>query len=335
MDPQRKSLQIGAAVIGTAVALRLLSGGALAPLVRALTRPETVAVLMYLETGRVTRPYNAMTYPAESPGPELIHSPETVAPVFTAADADTVELDNETDYDPDIGTLLTAPLNWDLEADHPTVLILHTHGTESYTPSPGEDYEESSAYRTLDENYNMISVGSLVADRLETAGIQVIHDRSFHDYPSYNGSYTNARASIEEILAENSGIRLILDLHRDAAAVGDGQMDTSATVNGRESAQLMLVIGTDDGGLYHPGWEANLALAVKLQALLEQTHPGLCRPLNLCAERFNGDTSPGALLVEVGAAGNTRDEAMLAAEALADGIIALVNGANLTEDSTN
>ena len=335
MDPQRKSLQIGAAVIGTAVALRLLSGGALAPLVRTLTRPETVAVLMYLETGRVTRPYNAMTYPAESPGPELIHSPEAVSPVFTAADADTVELDNETGYAPDIGALLTAPLSWDLEADHPTVLILHTHGTESYTPSPGEDYEESSAYRTLDENYNMISVGSLVADRLETAGIQVIHDRSFHDYPSYNGSYTNARASIEEILAENPGIRLILDLHRDAAAVGNGQMDTSATVNGRESAQLMLVIGTDDGGLYHPGWEENLALAVKLQALLEQTHPGLCRPLNLCAERFNGDTSPGALLVEVGAAGNTRDEALLAAEALADGIIALVNGANLTEDSTN
>lgn len=335
MDPQRKSLQIGAAVIGTAIALRLLSGGALAPLVRALTKSETVAVLMYLETGRVVRPYNAMTYPAESPGPELIHSPETVAPVFTAADADTVELDNETGYAPDIGALLTAPLNWDLAADHPTVLILHTHGTESYTPSPGEDYEEFSAYRTLDENYNMISVGSLVADRLETAGIQVIHDRSFHDYPSYNGSYTNARASIEEILAENPGIRLILDLHRDAAAVGDGQMDTSATVNGRESAQLMLVIGTDDGGLYHPSWEENLALAVKLQALLEQTHPGLCRPLNLCAERFNGDTSPGALLVEVGAAGNTRDEAMLAAEALADGIIALVKGANLTEDSTN
>ena len=335
MDPQRKSLQIGAAVIGTAVALRLLSGGALAPLARALTRPETVAVLMYLETGRVTRPYNAMTYPAESPVPEWSQPPPKDAPVFTAADADTVELDNETGYEPDIGALLTAPLNWDLEADHPTVLILHTHGTESYTPSPGEDYEESSAYRTMDENYNMISVGSLVADRLETAGIQVIHDRSFHDYPSYNGSYTNARASIEEILAENSGIRLILDLHRDAAAVGNGQMDTSATVNGRESAQLMLVIGTDDGGLYHPGWEENLALAVKLQALLEQTHPGLCRPLNLCAERFNGDTSPGALLVEVGAAGNTRDEAMLAAEALADGIIALVNGANLTEDSTN
>ena len=336
MDPQRKSLRIGALVIGTAIALRLLSGGALAPLVRALTKPETVAVLMYLETGRVVRPYSAMTYPAESPVPEQTQPPQTpAAPVFTAGDADTLELDNETSYDPDLAALLTAPLNWDLRAEHPTVLILHTHGTESYTPSPGEDYEETSAYRTLNENYNMLSVGRLVAQRLEDAGIRVVQDRNLHDYPSYNGSYSNARASIEEILAENPGIRLILDLHRDAAATEYGQMDTSADVGGRESAQLMLVIGTDDGGLYHPDWEANLALALKLQTLLEQTHPGLCRPLNLCAERFNGDESPGALLIEVGAAGNTRPEALLAAETLADGIIALAGGANTTEDSTS
>ena len=334
MDPQCKSLRIGAAVIGTAVVLRLLSGGALVPLVRALTKPETVAVLMYLETGRVVRPYSAMTYPAESPAPELIQaSPESATPVFTAEDADCLELDNETSYDPDISSLLTDPLNWDLRADYPTVLILHTHGTESYEPSPGEDYEETSSYRTLDESYNMISIGDLVAQRLEQAGIRVIHDRELHDYPSYNGSYANARESIEAILAENPGIQLILDLHRDAAAVGDGQMDTSAQVDGQESAQLMLVVGTDDGGLYHPNWEENFALALKLQTLLEKAHPGLCRPINLCAERFNGDESPGALLIEVGAAGNTRQEAVIAAEALADAVITLARGA--TADSTN
>ena len=333
MDPQRKSLQIGAAVIGTAVALRLLSGGVLAPVIRALSRPETVAVLMYLETGRVVRPYNTMTYPAESPVPELSQSP--LKPVFTRADGESIEMDNETDYDPDLASLLTTPLDWDLRADYPTVLILHTHGTESYTPSPGEDYEETSAYRTLNENYNMLSVGELVAQRLEGAGIRVVQDRALHDYPSYSGSYSNARASIEAILAENPGIRLILDLHRDAAATEYGQLDTGATVDGRESAQLMLVVGTDDGGLHHPNWKENLALALKLQTLLERAHPGLCRPLNLCAERFNGDVSSGALLIEVGAAGNTRPEALLAAEALANGIIALANGTNITADSTS
>ena len=111
-----------------------------------------------------------------------------------------------------------------------------------------------------------------------------------------------------------------------------GQLDTSAQIDGRESAQLMLVVGTDAGGLDHPHWRENLSLALKLQVWLEKENPGLCRPLNLCAERFNGDESPGALLVEVGAAGNTHGEALLAARALADGIIALACGANIPED---
>ena len=333
MDPQRKSLRMGAAIIRAAVLLRLLSGGILAPLIRMLTQPETVAVLMYLETGRVVRPYNTMTYPAESPGPEMTQPPEATPPIFTRADGESIRLDNETGYAPDISALITAPLKWQLDDGTPRVLILHTHGTESYTQTPDDAYEETSSYRTLDEGHNMISIGDLVADRLEAAGIRVIHDRELHDYPSYNGSYSNARASIDAILAGNPGIRLILDLHRDAAAVGDGQMDTSAEVDGEESAQLMFVVGTDDGGLYHPNWEENLSLALKLQALLEKAHPGLCRPLNLCAERFNGDASPGALLIEVGAAGNTRAEALLAADALAHGIITLAHGA--TTDSTN
>lgn len=335
MDHQRRSLRIGAAVIGGAVALRLLAGGWLAPLVEALTRPETVAVLMYLETGRVVRPYSALTYPAESPVPEMTQPGPQPPPVFSPEEGEVLELDNETGYDPDLSRLLTAPLEWELDDGSPRVLILHTHGSESYTPSPGEDYEESGDYRTLDEDYNMICVGERVAQRLEAAGIRVIHDRSLHDYPSYNGSYTNARESMEAILAREPGIRLILDLHRDAAATDYGQLDTTAWIGGEEAAQLMIVVGTDDGGLYHPNWEENLALALKLQAQLERRHPGLCRPLNLCAQRFNGDESPGALLIEVGAAGDTRREALLAAEALADGIIALAHGANLTADSTS
>ena len=141
--------------------------------------------------------------------------------------------------------------------------------------------------------------------------------------------------AVLKILAENPGIRLILDLHRDAAAVGNGQMDTNLPDYKRSKFIGRMFQDPLKGTAPNMTIEENLALAVKLQALLEQTYPGLCRPLNLCAERFNGDTSPGALLIEVGAAGNPRLEALLAAETLADGIIALVNGANLTEDSTN
>lgn len=333
MDHQRRSLRIGGAVIAGAVVLRLLSASALAPLWQALTRPETVAVLMYLETGRVVRSYNSMTYPAESPIPQASQpsSPSQEAtPVFTADDAAEIEIDYECSYDPDLAALLTAPLDWDLTDGKPRVLIIHTHATESYTPAPGEEYEESSDYRTLDARYNMLSIGDTVAQRLTAAGIGVIHNRNLHDYPSYNGSYSNARSSIEAALADHPSICVILDLHRDAAAVGSGQMDTSAQVGGKESAQLMLVVGTDDGGLDHPNWQENLALALKLQSQLQRTSPGLCRPIDLCDERFNGDTCPGALLVEVGAAGNTHAEALKAMEVLAEAILDLSKGAEIS-----
>ena len=337
MDHQRRCLRIGGAVIAGAVILRLLSAGTLNPLWQALTRPETVAVLMYLETGRVVRNYSSITYPAESPTPEFTKpAPAQPSPaVFSAEEADRIEVDYECGYAPDLGTLLPMPLSWDLTGGKPTVLIVHTHATESYTPSPGEEYAETADYRTLDENYNMIAIGDALAARLEASGIGVIHDRQLHDYPSYNGSYANSRESVESILEENPEICMVLDLHRDAAAEGSAQMDTSAQVNGKESAQLMIEVGTDAGGLHHPHWQENLALALKLQTQLETAHPGLCRPIDLCNERFNGDLSPGALLVEVGAAGNTLSEALTAAGALADGIIALARGANLTADPTS
>ena len=71
-----------------------------------------------------------------------------------------------------------------------------------------------------------------------------------------------------------------------------------------------------------------MALAVKLQAQLEQNYPGLCRPINLVSSRYNQDLSTGSLLVEVGTAGNTREQALAAAEYLAEGILALEKGAN-------
>lgn len=342
MNQERRSLQVGAVVLAAAVILRLVASGALDSVVLALTKPETVAVLMYLETGRVLRSYNPMDYPGESVIPDAVDSaasapaPATVpTATFLPEDLKLAEVEYDCSYTPDLESLLLCPLDWDLADGTPRVLILHTHTTESYTRSEGEDYTESSDYRTLDERYNMISIGDALAKRLEEAGIGVVHDRTLHDYPSYNGSYADARETIEEYLAEYPSISMVLDIHRDAADTPSGQMATSATVDGQTAAQLMLVVGTDAGGLDHPNWQENLSLALKLHVQLEKKNPGLCRPIDLRSERFNADESPGALLVEVGAAGNTHGEAVLAATALADGIIALAKGANITADSTS
>lgn len=221
---------------------------------------------------------------------------------------------------PDIDALLRQPLAWDLTEGTPTVLILHTHSTESYTKN-GESYEETSDYRTLDENYNMLSIGRRVQALLAENGIAAIQDTSFHDYPSYNGSYTDARKAIKSYLEEYPTIRLVLDLHRDASEGANGQLRTTASVNGQTAAQLMLVLGTN-----YDTYEENLSLALKLHAQLETQSPGITRPLQLRSQRFNQDLCPGGLLVEVGAAGNTHAEALLAAEELAKAIVALAKG---------
>ena len=88
----------------------------------------------------------------------------------------------------------------------------------------------------------------------------------------------------------------------------------------------MMVVGTDAGGLDHPLWRENMALAVKLHTQLQKSHPGICRPISLRSSRFNQDLSAGAMLIEVGSAGNTRQEALMAAEILSEGILALAYG---------
>lgn len=333
MDRHDKVLRLGAGVILCALLMRILGSGVLRPVAGWLLKPDTQAFLIYLETGRIVRfspSLEEITNPdgeSAAPLPAGIRGETGAVPVFTAEEAGGLEILNSCGCEPDLQTLLTQPLNWELAGDAPTVLILHTHATESYTRE-SETYLETSAYRTLDEAYNMISVGQTVAQELEKLGIRVIHDQQLHDYPSYNGSYSHARETILAYLEEYPTIRLILDLHRDASGDINNQLRTVAQVDGCDSAQLMLVVGTNSSGLSHPDWEENLALGVKLQAQLEKIAPGITRPILLRSQRFNQDLSPGALLIEVGAAGNTHREALTAARVLAQAIGALSRGAN-------
>lgn len=332
MKMERKTLRIGAAVIGCAVLLRLFGGSVLGGAVQALRQPQVASFILFLETGRILRPAQAsetteppQTQPQET-GPTGPDQQEPDLPVvFTSADAELIELHNSCGYEADIAAMLQEPLTWDLTQDGPAVLILHTHGTESFTNT--ENYEESSSYRTLDENYNMVSIGQRVAERLEAGGIQVLHDRQLHDKPSYNGAYTQSRESVQRYLEKYPSIRLVLDLHRDAIEDSSGnQVGYTLKTDAGTAAKLMLVMGTDAGGLYYPNWRENLSLAVKLQAQLEKNNPGSCRPMSFRSSRFNQDLTPGAVLVEVGAAGNTRQEALVAADLLAQAILDLAHG---------
>ena len=340
---QSRNIRTGAAAILCALTFRLFAAGLPEKILSRLIEPNSLSFLTYLETGRNVR-FSASTgifadFSSESPMPwvpNVPKIPETPEPAEPAqmlpahslpvfSDPSMTQMYYACNLRPNIGRLLSAPLHWNLIGEAPTVLILHTHSTESYTQG-NEKYAESSAYRTLDEDYNMLSIGARVAEILNENGVAAIQDRSLHDYPSYNGSYTDARKSTRRYLEENPSIQLVLDLHRDAAGTVGHQLRTKATVGGETSAQLMLVMGSNASGQSHGNWEENLALGLKLQAQLESQAPGITRHTTLRGQRFNQDLSTGALLVEVGAAGNSRHEALRAAEELAKAIVALAKG---------
>jgi len=209
------------------------------------------------------------------------------------------------------------------EEEGPKVLIVHTHGSEAYTMPPGQEYEPSGDCRTTDCNYNVVRVGDELAQVLEEAGISVLHDPALYDYPEYSGAYGRSLDAVDKAMAEHPSISLVLDVHRDAISDENGSpYKVVSNVAGVNIAQMSMVIGTDGGGLEHPEWRENLKLAAAVQQKLADSYPTLMRPITVRNSRYNQHVTPGALLVEMGAAGNSLDEALMSARlfgtALAD-----------------
>ncbi len=326
---EQKVLRTGALALICALLLRLFCvslGSSTSTL-----PPQIASLILLLQTGRLVRPSQIIFSPSPTE-PSLPTdttptnpAPEILIPTFSPQDAAGLKINCAFSYTADVPALLTQPLQWNLTGNDPTVLILHSHGSESFAPTG--DYTETTAYHTTDTSHNMISVGAYVAELLKENGISVLQDTTLHDTPYYNTAYSNSRRSIEAYLQEYPSIRLVLDLHRDSIEDEAGnQVVQTVFAENTTFAPLMFVVGTDNSGLTHPNWQENLSLALKLQAQLEGICPGICRDINLRSQRFNQDLSHGALLVEVGASGNTREEALRSAAVLAEAILSLAHG---------
>lgn len=233
-------------------------------------------------------------------------------------------ISNSTDYTvtaEEVGQPFAAALG----EGSPQILIIHTHGSESYTPAEEEGIVWSGDHRTTDSRYNVVAVGDAMAEVFSAAGISVLHDRTLYDYPSYNDAYDRSLKAIEEYLAEYPSIRFVVDVHRDAIEDGEGnQYKVVCETSEGTSAQMTLVVGSDGGGLQHPGWRENLKLAVAIQNELLEENGQLMRPILLRNSRYNQHASSGSLLVEVGAAGNSPQEAETAARLFAQGMVAVI-----------
>ncbi len=231
--------------------------------------------------------------------------------------ADDISINNTTGRSIDVAALAAAKVELAL-GDGPQILIMHTHGSEAYTMDGTDIYEPSDTYRTIDNNFNVVRIGSEIEAVLAGMGFSVVHDKSLYDYPAYSGAYDRSKEAVERYLAEYPTIKVVLDIHRDALIGADNTTyKTRAVVEEKEMAQIMLVVGSDDAGLSHPEWKKNLTLAVKLQQRMNGLDPTLARPITVRTNRFNQQLTTGSLLVEVGSHGNTLQEALGAAKLFA------------------
>lgn len=229
-----------------------------------------------------------------------------------------VHIKNTTSKTPDFASLLKDGVSIDSpDLTKPTVLIFHTHTTESYLMADNGVFYSDYQTRSEDPSRNMVRVGDEICKRLKEAGIGVIHDTNIYD-ATYNGAYARSRKTVLEYLEKYPSIKVVLDVHRDAVYTTDtDHLKPVCEINGKKSAQVMIITGADGGPVASfPHWEDNLKFALALQKRVQSEYEGLMKPVYFCNRRYNMDVTPCSLLLEFGSDANTLDEAVYAASML-------------------
>lgn len=205
------------------------------------------------------------------------------------------------------------------DADGPQILIYHTHSLEGYRDSKSGDLKES-----------VVGLGDYLTELLtERYGYKVLHDRNTYD-SDRDRAYGVAGPALEQILAENPSIEIVIDLHRDGVPE-DVYLLTE--VNDTVMAPVMFFNGlsyTNTSGpvtaLSNPNLSTNLAFSLQMELIASEYYPGLTRGIYLKGLRYNMHYCPKSLLVEVGAQTNTLQEAMNAMPPLADTLNRVLSG---------
>lgn len=217
----------------------------------------------------------------------------------------------------------------DKDGDSYYALVIHTHGTEAYTPEGVVTDSISEPYNTRsdDNEKNVVSVGAVFASELEKCGIKTLHYDVAIDKESYTQAYANAAVEIKKLLKQYPTIKYVFDVHRDGVTLSSGEkVKAVCKINGKPAAQVMFVVGTDTLGQKHDSWQDNLTLAVKLQLRLEKRYKNFTRPISIKQGAYNQHYSSMGLLIEFGSDGNTLAEAKYSAKLLARELASLMKG---------
>ncbi len=205
----------------------------------------------------------------------------------------------------DIQSLIDKKINLTKKSDK--ILLYNTHTSESYTNSEKYKFEYSGTYRSVDASYNMISVAKKLKENLDLKFFNVVQNTTPHDYGTYTSAYAKSRVTIKEELEKNGSFGISIDLHRDATS--DLSFAPTVNINGVDVAQCMFVIGIGSSSSPNNYGMDNLALAIQLQKIADDYYPGLFRSMIVRNSVYNQDMNNFSILIEIGATGNTLEEA--------------------------
>lgn len=319
------------AVIGSAVEKRPVDSGFYF-LTGEVTPPLAGGISMTVGSAHYFSPLTP-TPPTEEKTAEIIYDslPAGATPVIRADLSSPNPIINTTKYTVDLEKARSAPFpsSVAIPEEGPLVLVLHTHATEGYFEDNTnlsdfavdgvESYflESQTSFRTTDPEKSVVQVGKVFSDTLNTLGIPTLHCQVQHDAQDFNSAYVNAAETVKKMLAQYPTIQYVIDLHRDSVVRGDQYVKSYTEIEGKKSAQVMLVVGTNQNGR-HPNWENNLVVACAFKDQMDSLYPTLSRSMYLRTARFNQEYLPGCMLLEVGSAANSLEEAQEAARMAAD-----------------
>lgn len=240
----------------------------------------------------------------------------------TLVSFDRVEIQNkipESFYKPNIKELLKQKADLSIQdKSKPTILVYHSHTTESYTLLDVGYYTKSLDLRSNDNAKNMVRVGDELCEYLEKMGYGVIHDKKIHD-TDYNSAYDSSRKTVEYYLEKYPTIEITIDVHRDDITYDNKtKVKPTAKINGKKAARMMIIAGAEYGSVKnYPDWEYNLRFALAVQNKVAEKYDGLMRPILFSQRKYNMDETRNSFLLEVGTDANTLDEACYSARLFA------------------
>ncbi len=232
----------------------------------------------------------------------------------------------ESFYQLDIDKLLKQGADLTIaDKSQPTILVYHSHATESYSLLDTGFYIDSDS-RCQETTRNMVRVGEELVSYLEKAGFVVLHDKTIHD-TSYNSAYSSSKASVEKYLEEYPSIEITIDVHRDTITYSDGtKVKPTVEIDGKKAAKLMLIAGCEYGSVKnYPDWEYNLRFDLAVQNKLSEKYPQLMRPILFSQRKYNMNLTHNSFLLEVGTDANTLDEACYSARLFGEALGELLN----------